>query len=163
MLYSPYVINRLPAFWGPDAEDFRCDKAHRNRGVCFRMSPPLIAVPLGFACTQHADIDCHPSPCLPSTALRPAYLLPRCTRPRRWLEAAKLPSPYSYISFNAGPRICLGQRLAELEGVYVLAGLLSTFDLQLARDTTVPASYTFSASLPMAGGLPVYVRARQRA
>jgi cytochrome P450 len=43
-------------------------------------------------------------------------------RPERWEELAHTPSAYSFPSFNAGPRICLGQRLAELEGVYVLVG-----------------------------------------
>ena len=47
---------------------------------------------------------------------------PAPSSPERWLEMEHAPSPYSAISFHAGPRICLGQRLAELEGVFVLVG-----------------------------------------
>jgi hypothetical protein len=41
-------------------------------------------------------------------------------RPSRWLEAANLPSSYEYLSFNAGPRVCPGKHLAELQNVYTL-------------------------------------------
>jgi hypothetical protein len=46
----------------------------------------------------------------------------RHCRPERWEEMARAPSAYSYPTFNAGPRACLGQRLAELEGVCALVG-----------------------------------------
>lgn len=81
-------------------------------------------------------------------------------RPERWLEMDSMPSAYSYNTFNAGPRLCLGQRLAELEGVYVLAGLLSRFKFTLA----VPGqkvTYAHSLSMPMAGGLFVVASSRE--
>lgn len=54
----------------------------------------------------------------------------------------------------AGPRLCLGQRLAELEGVFVLTGLLARFRFRQA----VPGStvtYTLSPTMPMKEGLMV--------
>jgi cytochrome P450 len=45
-------------------------------------------------------------------------------RPSRWLGLDSMPSPYSYLSFHAGPRLCLGQRLAEIEAVSALIQLL---------------------------------------
>lgn len=80
-------------------------------------------------------------------------------RPERWLEMCSAPSPYSYLSFNAGPRLCLGQRLAEIEGVYVLAGLLARFRFRPA----VPledVGYALCTLLPMKTGLPVVVEQR---
>lgn len=70
-----------------------------------------------------------------------------------------MPTPYNYLTFNAGPRLCLGQRLAELEGVYVLAGLLSRFRFR----QTVPGAavdYVLAATMPMKQGLHVYVHNR---
>eukprot|EP00775_Hariotina_reticulata_P011335 gene11335-11485_t len=80
-------------------------------------------------------------------------------RPDRWLEMETQPSPYRYLSFNAGPRICLGQRLAELEAVYVLTGLLAQYSFR----QVVPGSkvdYAFSTTLPMKQGLHVFVQTR---
>ncbi len=57
---------------------------------------------------------------LPTTCL---FILFAC-RPQRFLEMPALPSPYMYPAFNAGPRICLGKALAELEGVYVLVRMV---------------------------------------
>jgi cytochrome P450 len=71
-----------------------------------------------------------------------------------------VPSPYSHLTSNAGPRLCLGQRLAELEGVYVLAGLLARFSFkQLVPGAQV--NYTHSVSLPMKEGLHVKVERRE--
>ncbi|KAI8475806.1 MAG: cytochrome P450 [Monoraphidium minutum] len=82
-------------------------------------------------------------------------------RPERWAEFVHAPSPYSCQSFHAGPRVCLGQRLAELEGVYVLVLLLRRF-----RFTPVPGravAYELSASMPMRDGLWVTVEERAAA
>ena len=84
---------------------------------------------------------------------------PPC-RPERWLELESFPSHYSYISFNAGPRVCLGKTLAELEGVYVLVGLLQRFRFSLA-EPQVPVRYNVSTTLQMKEpGLRVRVETR---
>jgi cytochrome P450 len=81
-------------------------------------------------------------------------------RPERWLERAAAPSPYVNPSFHAGLRLCLGQRLAELEGVYVLVTLLRRFKLAFAPGRPREVTYDLSASLPMKGGLWVSVEER---
>ena len=64
------------------------------------------------------------------------------------------------MSFNAGPRVCLGKSLAELEGVYVLVGLLQRFRFSL-MDPDQPVEYNLSATLPMKPpGLRVRVESR---
>jgi len=103
VMYPSYTINRLPSFWGEDADKFR---------------------------------------------------------PERWLEMSSSPTPYNYMSFNAGPRVCLGKSLAELEGVYVLVGLLQRFRFSL-MDPDQPVEYNLSATLPMKPpGLRVRVDSR---
>ena len=71
-----------------------------------------------------------------------------------------MPTPYNYLSFNAGPRLCLGQRLAELEGVYVLAGLLSRFRFQQTV-AGAKVDYQPTVTMPMKQGLHVYVQNRE--
>jgi cytochrome P450 len=61
----------------------------------------------------------------------------------------------------AGPRVCLGQRLAELEAVYVLTGLLAQYSFK----QVVPGSkvdYALSSTMPMKQGLHVFVQERGR-
>ena len=58
-----------------------------------------------------------------------------------------------------GPRLCLGQRLAELEGVFVLTGLLARYRFSQA----VPGAavgYNLSPTMPMKQGLMVLATPR---
>ncbi|KAJ3256099.1 hypothetical protein HDU77_003270 [Chytriomyces hyalinus] len=79
-------------------------------------------------------------------------------RPERWLEMQKQPSPFDYPVFHAGPRVCLGKSMAELEGVFVLVQLLRQFDVQVLNGKD--AKYSLSILLPMTGGLKARVSAR---
>lgn len=81
-------------------------------------------------------------------------------RPSRWLsgEPGSLPSAFEYPVFNAGPRICLGKGLAELEGVYVLVGLLKRYRLEVVAGQRV--EYMTTVTLPMKEGLKVKVTRR---
>lgn len=54
----------------------------------------------------------------------------------------------------SGPRLCLGQRLAELEGVFVLTGLLGRFSFRQVVPGS-PVTYNLSATMPMKEGLMV--------
>jgi len=77
-------------------------------------------------------------------------------RPERWLEMTAPPDSYTYPVFNAGPRECLGKRLAMVEMQALIAMVLPHVSLQLA----VPAeeiTYDAQLTLGMASGLPCYV------
>ncbi|CAE8643384.1 unnamed protein product [Polarella glacialis] len=52
-------------------------------------------------------------------------------RPERWLEMTSKPSSFTFSAFNAGPRECLGRRLAEMEMAMLLATVVRDFDLHL--------------------------------
>lgn len=98
--------------------------------------------------------------CQPAAAGCPfAAAITESFRPERWLELQASPNPYSFPTFNAGPRLCLGQRLAELEGVYVLAGMMAQFRCEQVGPKEV--TYAASTTLPIKGGLQVLVKARQ--
>jgi cytochrome P450 len=59
----------------------------------------------------------------------------------------------------AGPRICLGQRLAELEGVFVLTQLMTSFSFRQV-EPGAKVVYNLSPTMPMKQGLTVYATAR---
>lgn len=59
---------------------------------------------------------------------------------------------------DAGPRICLGKSMAELEGVFVLVSTLQRFKFTLVNPKEV--TYTTSLTLPMKNGLRVKVERR---
>ncbi|CAJ1342483.1 unnamed protein product [Effrenium voratum] len=81
-------------------------------------------------------------------------------RPERWLEMEAPPSPYKYIVFNAGPRECLGKRLAYLELKVCLAQVFQSFTLELAipRHEVLPQT---SLTIGMSRGLPCRVKPRK--
>jgi hypothetical protein len=81
-----------------------------------------------------------PSP-VSHLVLNCCVLLCCATRPSRWLALDSMPSPYSYLSFHAGPRLCLGQRLAELEGVRAAKGATPAAELLI-----LPCCITAAAS-----------------
>ena len=64
---------------------------------------------------------------------------PESFRPERWLDGstARLPK-YAYIPFGGGPRVCIGERFAMMEGVLVLTTLLRRFRFEMAGPDPVP-------------------------
>jgi cytochrome P450 len=77
-------------------------------------------------------------------------------RPERWLEMNEAPGNYKYPVFNAGPRECLGRRLALVEMKTCLAMLLPALKLKLAvpaEEITLDAQLTIG----MGRGLPCFV------
>ena len=77
--------------------------------------------------------------------------------PERFLGATQ-PSPFLFTAFNAGPRTCLGQHLATVEGAAVLATLHREFEFELVPGQDI--DYAESLTLPMKNGMRVYVRRR---
>jgi len=86
---------------------------------------------------------------------------PEAFRPERWLDgsAAGLPR-YAYIPFGGGPRVCIGERFAMMEGVLVLATILRRFRLEMAGPDPVPFP---SITLRPDGGPRMRVRRREAA
>lgn len=83
-----------------------------------------------------------------------------CTfRPERWFEMEKRPTPYEFVAFNAGPRECLGRRLAEMEMTTFVAGFVRDFDFALATDAQ-NIKYDSQLTLGCSTGLPMTVSAR---
>lgn len=94
-------------------------------------------------------------------------------KPSRWLNAsgsiALQKSAYEFPVFNAGPRSCLGKKLAELLAVAVLARLMWRYDFNEALEKELGGcgaggerKSQNSLTLPMEGGLPVIIRRRER-
>lgn len=84
-------------------------------------------------------------------------------RPERWLDGGgrfQQRSPGEFPVFHGGPRQCLGKNLAETLAVRVVATTLALYDLEPAfkGDKTSRTHLT----LPMDGGLEVYVKKRLR-
>jgi cytochrome P450 len=79
--------------------------------------------------------------------------------PDRFLNTME-PSPFSFPTFNAGPRTCPGKPLALLEIKMALAYLLPRFDFIDA--TNHKGSYTWTLVMAMESGFPVHVTQRHR-
>ena len=83
-------------------------------------------------------------------------------------EAAELqpvigdrPNALGELSFGAGPRVCVGNHFALLEGQIVLASLLRRLSFEVQPGVDVGPNY--AATLRPAGGLPMVVRRRSDA
>ncbi|KAJ3226737.1 hypothetical protein HDU81_007116 [Chytriomyces hyalinus] len=79
-------------------------------------------------------------------------------RPERWLEMEKQPSPFNYPVFHAGPRVCLGRQMAELQGVFVLVQFVRKHHFDLVDEASV--NYSYSLTLRMKDGLKIRCRPR---
>ncbi|KAF7005140.1 hypothetical protein CFC21_020286 [Triticum aestivum] len=86
----------------------------------------------------------------------------RAYRPERWLdpdpaEATFRPeSPFRYIVFHAGPRICLGKEMAYIQMKSIVASVVEEFEV--AVDGGYTPRQVASLTLRMADGLPVRVK-----
>ncbi|XP_061997034.1 cytochrome P450 704C1-like [Rosa rugosa] len=83
-------------------------------------------------------------------------------RPERWLDENGLfqdESPYKFIAFSAGPRICLGKEHAYTQMKIFSAMLLGSYIFKLADEKKV-VTYKTMVTLPIDGGL--YVNASPR-
>lgn len=53
-------------------------------------------------------------------------------RPERWRDWPSEPPRFAYFPFGAGPRSCIGESFAWMEGVLLLATICQRWDLELA-------------------------------
>lgn len=154
LLYSPYVVCRLPSFWGEDAGEFRPERwlkepSEGGAGAGAGGVGAAAAAPLGGGGGGAANAG----------AGAGGFLAP---------------SPYAFPAFNAGPRLCLGRGFAELEGAYALVETLRRYRFRPAPgegegegggqggEGFVTKTYEQSTSLPILGGLRVHVTRRRR-
>ncbi|KAB2626712.1 cytochrome P450 704C1-like [Pyrus ussuriensis x Pyrus communis] len=77
-------------------------------------------------------------------------------RPERWLKNGifQPESPFKFVAFHAGPRICLGKDFAYRQMKIVAMALLSFFRFKLA-DETKPVTYRTMFTLHIDGSLPM--------
>jgi cytochrome P450 len=76
--------------------------------------------------------------------------------PQRWLDDPA-PQPGTYFPFATGPRVCIGERFALLEGTLVLATLARHWHVEpLTAEPRIDARFT----LRPRGGLPAVTHAR---
>src|SRR5207244_13433061 len=64
--------------------------------------------------------------------------------PSRWLEISDLSSCPAFFPFSKGARSCIGEGLAWLEGVLVLACLVPHFKFELSNDFVLGLDAQFS-------------------
>lgn len=77
---------------------------------------------------------------------------PECFDPDRWTDEARAARPrFAYFPFGAGPRICIGEQFAWMEGVLVLATLARRWRPRLAPGHHVALQP--SITLRPAGGM----------
>eukprot|EP00928_Gymnodinium_smaydae_P095036 TRINITY_DN8100_c0_g1_i1.p1 TRINITY_DN8100_c0_g1~~TRINITY_DN8100_c0_g1_i1.p1 ORF type:complete len:525 (-),score=75.15 TRINITY_DN8100_c0_g1_i1:35-1525(-) len=80
-------------------------------------------------------------------------------RPERWLELPNLPSSFEFSAFHAGPRECLGKRLAMVEMITFVASFVRDFDFSLCCQGS-EVKYDAQLTLGCSSGLPMRVTAR---
>ena len=80
--------------------------------------------------------------------------------PDRWLNTSRVYTAFENPAFNAGPRVCLGKNLAELEGVFVLVSLIQEYKISVLRDQKI--TYATSLTLPMRYGLKCMIEHRNK-
>jgi cytochrome P450 len=86
------------------------------------------------------------------------YPEPQRFLPERWTTIR--PSPYEYLPFSAGPRMCVGAAFAPMEIKIVLAMLLQRYRLSIPDGTIIQAQVRITLS--PATGLPMVIAPRDR-
>lgn len=82
-------------------------------------------------------------------------------RPSRWLgpDGIVKHAPFDSLAFGYGPRICLGMRLAEYEGLLVIAKVVQKFILEQWDKPPLMETANFVSNEPAA---PVSIKLRPR-
>uniref|UniRef100_A0A060T8H8 ARAD1D06842p n=1 Tax=Blastobotrys adeninivorans TaxID=409370 RepID=A0A060T8H8_BLAAD len=80
-------------------------------------------------------------------------------RPERWAETNKLGGNWTFIPFNGGPRICLGQQFALTEAGYTIVRLIQSFKTIQGPPgiENVPIKEYAALTSSVAGGVEVTV------
>jgi hypothetical protein len=103
-----------------------------QRPALFRRGRPRRTAQKQVAYTQNTPLN---TPTKPTNETKPEHWGADADqfRPERFLDAAASAArhPCAHLPFGAGPRLCIGYKLAMQEAVAVLASLLQRFDFDL--------------------------------
>ena len=83
-------------------------------------------------------------------------------KPERWLDAAGMfqpESPFKFLAFHAGPRMCLGKEMAYIQMKSIAACVLEKFVVEVVEKDKCPEQM-LSLTLRMKRGLAVRVKRR---
>jgi len=86
------------------------------------------------------------------------YHQPEKFLPERW--STMNPSPYEYLPFSAGKRMCIGATFAMMEIRIVLAMILQRYRLQLAPGTKI--DHLVTVTLAPKDGMPMIIHHQDR-
>ena len=65
---------------------------------------------------------------------------PETFDPERFIKGSeKLRTPFTFLPFGGGPRVCIGNQYAMLQILMILSDLLRKYDFQLTPDQTIEA------------------------
>lgn len=146
VLWVPWAMGRSTLIWGNDALVFRPARWLDHSASASTESRNL------------PDRSQGSGPNVPEASRAPASPPSEGAHPKPTLLAV---SAYANPVFNAGPRTCLGKKMAELLAVYVIAALVWEYEFEEVREKGVGERVSQnSLTLPMEGGLPVRVRRR---
>ncbi|GAB9462968.1 Cytochrome p450 [Globisporangium polare] len=71
-------------------------------------------------------------------------------KPERWIDSKTgtlaTMSPFKYVPFGAGPRVCLGKSFSIMESKMIVSALLSKFEFKTAKD---PHAYAYLALITL--------------
>ncbi len=140
--YSPYIIHRMKNIWGNEADSFKPErwikiageKNNSNNNSSSSSSSSSSSNSNIFSPIGHEyfdSIDSHSSLSLRSI------------------------SQFKYLTFNAGPRICIGKSTAMLEMKILLAIILTQFKFKI--DPKWKSTKKLSTTLAFQNGLPVKI------
>lgn len=85
------------------------------------------------------------------------YKNPDAFEPERWSDLKV--NAFSYPTFNAGPRTCLGQHMAIFEMKVVMAKLLQNYTISLQPGQHL--TYLPTVTLPFRHGIKVHLTPRK--
>jgi cytochrome P450 len=129
----------------PSADDFsRLKYTEMVFAESMRLYPPAWA--MGRQVLEDYKIDSYTIPSGTIILMSPYvmhhderyYAEPFRFDPERWTEEARAVRPkFSYFPFGGGPRVCIGEQFAWMEGVLVLATLAQRWRMRLAPDQDV--------------------------
>jgi cytochrome P450 len=156
-----HEVDQVLAGRAPSFEDFeRLDLTRRVFAESLRLYPPAWAI--GRRAIEPHTVGGYVLPAGTIFALSP-YIThrhpdfwpdPDCFDPARFLpEATAARDRFSYFPFGGGPRVCIGERFAWLEGVLVIAAIAQRWRFRLAKPEAVKPQAVIT--LRPRGGLPV--------